>query len=86
MAGIKETVELVEGLGALSDAVVVQLKDGFQPGEDVLVLIKKALDENGELGAKLLKAFIGIAAVKDELGDLDLFEIVKLAKEVGEEL
>jgi hypothetical protein len=85
MAGIKETVELVEGLGALSKAVVAALKDGFQPA-DAIDLIKKALDENSELGAKLLAAFVGIAAVPAELSDLDLWEIVKLGKEIGEEV
>lgn len=85
MAGIKETVELVEGLGALSKAVIAALKDGFQPA-DVLELIKKAVDEDSELGAKLLTAFVGIAAVPSELSDLDLWEIVKLGKEIGEEV
>jgi hypothetical protein len=85
MAGIKETVELIEGLGALYKAVLVQLKDGFQP-TDVLELIKKAVDEDSELGAKLLAAFVGIAAVPGELGDLDLFEILKLGKAVGEQV
>lgn len=86
MAGIKETTELIEGLGALSKAVVVQLKDGFQPAGDVLALVKKALDSDSELGVKLLAAFVGIAAVPGELGDLDLFEIIKLGKEISEEV
>lgn len=86
MAGIKETQELIEGLGALSKAVVVQLKDGFQPAGDVLALVKKALDSDSELGVKLLAAFVGIAAVPGELGDLDLFEIIKLGKEISEEV
>ena len=85
MAGIKETVELVEGLGALSKAVVAQLKDGFQP-VDVLDLIKAVLDKDSELSAKLLAAFNGIAAVPGELSDLDLFEVIKLGQEVIEEV
>lgn len=85
MAGIKETVELVEGLGALSKAVIAALKDGFQPA-DVLDLIKRAVDEDSELGAKLLAAFVGIAAVPGELGDLDLFEILKLGKTVADQV
>lgn len=85
MAGIKETTELIEGLGALSRAVIAQLKDGFQPA-DVLDLIKKALDSDSELGSKLLAAFLGVAAVPGELGDLDLFEIIKLGKEISEEV
>jgi hypothetical protein len=85
MAGIKETEELIVGLGALSKAVILQLKDGFQP-MDVLELIKKAVDEDAELGKKLLAAFVGIAAVPGELGDLDLFEILKLGKAVGEQV
>lgn len=85
MAGIKESVELVEGLGALSKAVVAVLKDGFQP-VDAFDLIKKALDEKSELGAKLLAAFVGIAAVPGELANLDLFEIIELGKEVIEEV
>lgn len=86
MAGIKETTELIEGLGALSKAVVAELKDGFQPVGDVLALIKAALDKNSELNAKLLAAFVGIAAVPGELGDLDLFEMIALGKEVIEEV
>lgn len=85
MAGIKETTELIEGLGALSKAVIAALKDGFQP-VDALDLIKKALDEKSELGAKLLAAFVGVAAVPGELGDLDLFEMIALGKEVIEEV
>lgn len=85
MAGIKETEELIVAIGALSKAVIAALKDGFQPA-DVLELIKKAVDEDAELGAKLLAAFVGIAAVPGELGDLDLFEILKLGKAVGEQV
>jgi hypothetical protein len=85
MTGIKETTELIEGLGALSKAVIAALKDGFQP-VDVLDLVKKAVDSDSELGAKLLAAFVGIAAVPGELGDLDLFEILKLGKTIGEQV
>tara|TARA_R110000868_G_scaffold250282_4_gene506781 strand:- start:5659 stop:5979 length:321 start_codon:yes stop_codon:yes gene_type:complete len=86
MADVKESVELIEGLGALSKAVVAELKDGFQPVGDVLAVIKAALDKNSELNAKLLAAFVGIAAVPGELGDLDLFEIIKLGQEIIEEV
>lgn len=85
MTDVKESVELIEGLGALSKAVVAQLKDGFQP-VDVLDLIKAVLDKDSELSAKLLAAFVGIAAVPGELGDLDLFEIIKLGQEIIEEV
>jgi hypothetical protein len=86
MPGIKETVELVEGVGALTKAVVAQIKDGFQPVDDVLVLIKAALDKDSALGAKLLAAFVGIAAVPVELKDLSFLEIIELGQEVIEEV
>lgn len=85
MAGIKESVELIEGLGALSRAVVALLKDGPQPS-DLLALLKEVLEKDSELNAKLLAAFVGIAVVPGELGDLDLFEIIKLGQEIIEEV
>lgn len=85
MPGIKETVELVEGLGELTRAAAAALKDGFQP-VDIFDLLKKALDDKTELGDKLLKAFEGVAAVPGELADIDIFEGVRLVKEVSEEL
>ena len=62
----KESTELMEGLTALVDAYFEAVKDGWQLGQDLPVIITAAVQ-------KLLPAFQGIEKLGSEIKDTEKF-------------
>lgn len=56
----KETIELMDGLAKFVGAVKTALKDGWQPGSDLPVLLSSTITD-------LVPALDGIDKVKEEL-------------------
>ncbi|MCP4639446.1 MAG: hypothetical protein GY851_03385 [bacterium] len=80
MPGIKETREVVTAMGDVGAVIAGLLKDGFQPGSDIMALFM-SWQTNPELKASLTAAGDNISAVKDEIKDLDVGEGLELGKE-----
>lgn len=78
MAGVKETKELLVGVNELALILVARLKDGFQASEDIAAIIAK-LQADEDFKAKMKAAYDGVAAIPDEVKDLDLAEGIELA-------
>jgi hypothetical protein len=62
---VKETKELIIGVGVIAESVVDALKDGFQ-GKDV-ISIGTDVAKNFSV---IKEGFVGAGAIKDEIKDL----------------
>lgn len=76
--GVKETMEALGGLNALTIFIISQAKDGINLQDGVALVEKIMLDP--EFKAKLAAAVEGINKVPAELKDLDLTESFALGK------
>lgn len=76
--GIKETMEMLEGLNELSLFVIQKSKDGLQAKDGVELVEKLLLD--ADFKSKLSVAIEGINKVPAEIKDLDLNESFQLGK------
>ena len=74
---IKETLELLEGLGEVAVAAKKIAKDGKVNADDLKVLMDLAL--NAE---KLSSAVSGVSEVPSELKDLDESEVMEIIKTI----
>jgi hypothetical protein len=74
--GIKETKELLVAVNELAIKIAGLAKDGVQVADAIALVALVSADS--ELQAKLLAAFQGAAAIKDEVKDLDVAEGVDL--------
>ena len=79
MAGIQESNELLVAANEIALCLISRLKDGFQLGEDVGAVIDK-LQNDVDFKAKMDAGFTGVQHVPAELSDLQVGEIVDLAK------
>jgi len=77
--GVKETKELVTLGFVLAGVVAVQLKDGFQPGEDVVAVATK-LTSSPEIQAAIASALDGLSQAPAEIQELDWLDMLELAK------
>lgn len=77
--GIKETKEVLIGANELSLVMMKLLKDGFQPGQDIMALFMQ-WQTNDELRAALQAAAENIAAVPAEVKEVDYIEGFELVK------
>lgn len=78
VAGIKETKELLVGLNEVALCLISLLKDGIQMADLGAVFDKMQTDL--EFKAKVEAAYKGLSAVGTEVGDLQVSEILELAK------
>jgi ATP-dependent 26S proteasome regulatory subunit len=74
---VKETKELLTGVNEVVILLLTHLKDGFQISKDLPAIFAELVG-NGELQAKLQKAYEGVGQVDDEIKDLNLQEAVEL--------
>jgi hypothetical protein len=78
MAGIKETQELMVGLNEVALCLIKVLKDGVQLSDVGAILDK--LNDDAEFKAKIEAAYQGMGALAGELSDLQVGEILQLAR------
>lgn len=81
MAGIKESKEALIALVVLGKLVSERLKDGVQL-DDAIAIGQKFADE--AFKAKVMAGIEGVDKVKEELQDLNLFDLLELAKALPE--
>ena len=74
--GVKETEEMIIAINELACFLVTQFKDGVQ-FKDFYELYKKLSDDDS-FKQKMFDAYRGVSAVPQELGDLDVQEVVGL--------
>jgi len=78
MAGVKETLELLEGAKALIVEVKKLLGDGFQWSD-----VEQAFadyEKDPAFKSKIDAALDNVKAVQPELADLDIFEMISLGR------
>jgi hypothetical protein len=74
-AGIKETVEVIELIGVVAEAIIRELRtDGLQLSDAVKIVMSPAFQ------VKLAEALSGIGGASDELQDLSKIEALDLAE------
>lgn len=76
MAQFKESVELVEGINAITRACIQQFADGFQATDLPMLVAKLAADP------KVTLAVQGIGNVKTEFANMDAAKIADAVKEL----
>lgn len=80
MAGIQETVDVIEAVGILKKVLVKHLADGFQPN-DLVKLVEELLG-NEEAKKEIGEAIVGIEKVLPELQELSWAEKIALIQKV----
>lgn len=76
MAQFKESVELVEGINAITRACIVQFSDGFQ-ATDIPVLVTKLMSD-----PKVVAACTGLGGIKTEFANMDGAKYAEAIKEL----
>jgi tagatose-1,6-bisphosphate aldolase len=76
MAQFKESVELIEGINAITRACIVQFADGFQ-ATDLPVLVTKLMSD-----PKVVAACTGLGGIKTEFANMDGAKIADAIKEL----
>jgi hypothetical protein len=77
MAQFKESVELIEGINAITRACIQQFSDGFQ-ATDLAVLVGKLSTD-----PKVRAAIEGISGVKTEFQNMDSEKVADAVKELA---
>jgi tagatose-1,6-bisphosphate aldolase len=77
MAQFKESVELVEGINAITRACIQQFADGFQ-ATDLPVLVAKLASD-----PKVTAAIQGIQGVKAEFSNMDAVKVAEAVRELA---
>ena len=76
MAQFKESVELIEGINAITRACIVQFSDGFQ-ATDIPLLVTKLMSD-----PKVTAACTGLGGIKAEFSNMDGAKIAGAIKEL----
>jgi len=76
MAQFKESVELIEGINAITLACIEQFGDGFQ-ATDVPALVAKLMAD-----PKVMGACTGLGGIKTEFANMDAAKIADAVKEL----
>lgn len=74
MPDVKDTKELVEGLGSIIVIIVKQFKDGVQVEDIPAVLAALASDPDFQAGVQ------GIKNIPAEIANLDFFESIEVGR------
>jgi len=77
--GIKESREALEAVNEMALFLAEILHDGFQLGEDVNAIVNKLVKDE-KFKAKLQAGYDNASHIGNELADLDLREVMVLAK------
>lgn len=80
MAGIQETVDVIEAVGVLKKVLVKHLADGFQTAD--LVKIVEDLLGNEEAKKEIAEAIDGVEKILPELQDLSWAEKIALIQKI----
>jgi tagatose-1,6-bisphosphate aldolase len=76
MANFRESVELIEGINAITRACIVQFSDGFQ-ATDLPALVAKLMAD-----PKVMAACTGLGGIKTEFSNMDGAKIADAIKEL----
>ena len=76
MAKFKESVELIEGINAITRACIEQFMDGFQ-ATDLPILVTKLMSDQ-----KVIDACTGLGQIKSEFANMDAAKIADAVKEL----
>jgi tagatose-1,6-bisphosphate aldolase len=76
MAQFKESVELIEGINAITKACIEQFADGFQ-ATDLPILVAKLMAD-----PKVIAACTGLGQIKSEFSNMDAAKIADAVKEI----
>ena len=76
MVQFKESVELIEGINAITRACIQQFADGFQPTDLPVLVAKLAADP------KVTLAIQGVGGIKAEFAGMDASKIADAIKEL----
>lgn len=80
MAGIQETVDVIEAVGVLKKVLVKHLADGFQV-TDIVKIVEELLS-NEQAKKEIGEAIAGIEKVLPELQDLSWAEKISLIQKI----
>ena len=80
MAGIQETVDVIEAVGVLKNVLVKHLADGFQVND--LVKIVEELLGNEQAKKEIAEAIDGVEKILPELQDLSWAEKIALIQKI----
>ena len=77
MAQFKESVELVEGINAITRACIQQFADGFQVTDLPVLVAKLASDP------KVTAAIHGVQGIKAEFANMDAVKVAEAVRELA---
>ena len=77
MAQFKESVELVEGINAITRACIQQFADGFQATDLPVLVAKLAADQ------KVTLAIQGVQGIKAEFSNMDAVKVAEAVRELA---